>query len=120
MSQKQPSSSSTSSKVPTLDDLIDGQSASGFWKDKSLVMRYVKERETDTESIEKIIKENIKDQSEYLQVYLTILALWILKEKYDEQEDEWQMIAKKAKNYLKEQGFEKVEQLYKIGSLTLN
>jgi hypothetical protein len=46
-------------------------------------------------------------------VVLTIMALWLLKVKFEEKEDEWQMIAKKAKAYLKTQGINKVEAIYK-------
>jgi len=43
----------------------------------------------------------VKDRSKLEDVWLTLLALWILREKFEKQEDEWQMIAKKAKVYLK-------------------
>lgn len=46
-------------------------------------------------------------------VLMTIIALWVLKETFEEQEDEWQMIARKAKNFLKSQGITKLEPLYK-------
>ena len=34
-------------------------------------------------------------------VYLTLLALYILEEAYEDYEDEWQMIASKARGYLR-------------------
>ena len=53
------------------------------------------------------------NQSERDKVLATVLALWALKEKYEDYEDEWQMIARKAKNYLKSQGIQKVESIFK-------
>jgi hypothetical protein len=46
-------------------------------------------------------------------VIYTILALWILKERFEDQEDEWQMIARKAKNFLKSLGITKLEPIFK-------
>ena len=34
-------------------------------------------------------------------IYLTLLALYILAEAYEDYEDEWQMIASKAREYLR-------------------
>ena len=34
------------------------------------------------------------------QVYLTLLALFLLREVFIDKEDEWQMIARKAKTFL--------------------
>ena len=38
------------------------------------------------------------------QVYLTLLALFILQECFDDYEDEWDMIARKAKTFLQSAG----------------
>ena len=34
-------------------------------------------------------------------IYLTLLALYILTEAYEDYEDQWQMIASKARSYLR-------------------
>lgn len=39
--------------------------------------------------------------------YLTLLAIFILEEAFDENEDEWRLIARKAKEYLQQVGIEK-------------
>ena len=44
-------------------------------------------------------------------VLLTIAALFVLQEKFDDQEDEWALIAKKAKAWLKQVGVAKPDQL---------
>ena len=41
------------------------------------------------------------------QIYLTLLALFILEESFCDNEDEWQMIAKNAKKYLEQAGVAK-------------
>ena len=45
------------------------------------------------------------------QVYLTLLALFILEESYSENVQEWQMIARKAKTYLEQAGVAKPNNL---------
>jgi len=40
-------------------------------------------------------------------VLVTLLALLVLEEVFEDQEDEWQLIAKKAKSYLKDVGIAK-------------
>jgi hypothetical protein len=44
---------------------------------------------------------------------MTLLALWALKQLYEEKEGEWQMIARKGKGYLKTLGISRVDLLYK-------
>ncbi len=53
----------------------------------------------------------IKDQAEIQKVWLTLIALWILQEKFESKQDEWKMIARKAKAYIKSQGIAKVDPL---------
>lgn len=36
---------------------------------------------------------------------LTVYALWVLQREYEEKEEEWQLIAKKGRAYVKEQGY---------------
>ena len=40
------------------------------------------------------------------EVWLTMVALWVLREKFEEAEEEWAMIAKKARAWLQKQGVE--------------
>ena len=44
-------------------------------------------------------------------MYTTLLALFILGEKYDDLEDEWQLLAAKAKTYLKKAGVAKPDKV---------
>ena len=49
--------------------------------------------------------------------FLTLLALFILEEAFLDNEDEWQMIAKKAKTYLEQAGVDKPNTLMRKFSL---
>ena len=47
-----------------------------------------------------------------------MVALWILQDRFEDAQDEWQMIAKKAKTWLKAQGIARVEPIIKkIGEI---
>ena len=48
------------------------------------------------------IKENERDI-----VYLTLVALFILREEFDDQRDEWYLNSKKARDFLKKAGVKK-------------
>ena len=45
--------------------------------------------------------------------YLTLVALFILQEEFEDRENEWQLIAKKGKDYLKSVGVHKPDALIK-------
>ncbi len=48
-------------------------------------------------------------------ILLTVYALWVLQREYEEKEEEFQMIAKKGRTYIKEQGYPgKIEKLFKL------
>ena len=52
--------------------------------------------------------------------YLTLLALFILEEAFDDYEDEWELIARKAKEYLtKVSGIDKPLTIARKFSLTV-
>ena len=44
----------------------------------------------------------------------TVVALWFLQREFEDKEDEWQLIAKKGRTFVKEQGYTgKLEILFK-------
>eukprot|EP00347_Sterkiella_histriomuscorum_P005979 403354535 len=111
---------------PTLETLIDAQSSAGIWTDGRTLSVFLASADLNldkpsNEEVEKAMKEMLNESGKQniKQVWLTILALFILREKFDHQEDEWSMIAKKAKNYLKSQGITKIESLLKLINLQL-
>ena len=52
-------------------------------------------------------------------IIATLVALFILIEIFDDKEDEWTLVAKKAKAWLKQQGIDKPEAYYKNMSLQI-
>ena len=59
-------------------------------------------------------KELAKSNPQDLQAaYLTLVALFVLEEEFEERESEWKLIAKKGKDYLKSVGIQKPEALIK-------
>jgi hypothetical protein len=50
-------------------------------------------------------------------VLMTLIALYLLQEKFEDREDEWSLIAKKAKTWLKQVGVTKPEKL--IGQINM-
>ena len=51
-------------------------------------------------------------------VYLTLLALFILEECFDDFEDEWELIARKAKTFLQSAGVQKPVNFVRLFTLT--
>lgn len=92
----------STSKRPAFNAVIMGQSAVGNWKQEGF------------ETLRKCIEDDGRDQSFFdklrrhfanpEEVYMTLLALYILEEGFADREDEWQLIANKAKDWLKKVG----------------
>ena len=103
----------------TLDELILGQSSStGAWSDKSLVLSFFKDAlavESQRNDIESLVTGSDNEL-----VWLTILALFILSKKFPEKESEWQLIANKAKTFIKAQGIPKPDTVVKSLKFEIN
>lgn len=52
-------------------------------------------------------------------IYMTLVALYVLKEVFKRNKNEWQLIAQKAKEFLKNNGVEKPDNVVKKFSLKL-
>ena len=59
-------------------------------------------------------KANLQDANA---AYLTLVALYVLQGEFEERENEWRLIAKKGKDYLKSVGVQKPDAL--INEFTL-
>ena len=102
-------------KSKFLNDLLDKQTSEGLWQDQTFLPR-AKTLFSITSFNEDKLKQqltSILDKKLIDNVVLTIIALWLLQEKYETQEDEWQMIAKKARGHLKSLGIAKVDPYFK-------
>ena len=70
--------------------LIALQSAAGFWQASSLLV------------LQKFFKQTLPNHLS-IEVVCTLAALLVLEECFSDRRDEWQLISKKAKTYLKSQ-----------------
>ena len=108
-------------KKPTLDDLIGAQATSGYWPESCksyLLDRFVDcgdafafDTLTKVDQVIQSIQQKLSCSRE--DILATLVALYILAEFFDDKEDEWTLVARKAKMWLKQQGLDKPESLYK-------
>ena len=101
-------------KKPSLDELIEAQATSGFWplSSKALLDRFSDSGDAFSFDSSKIGR-TIQALQAKGDIVTTLVALYILSEFFEDQEDEWTLVAKKAKNWLKQQGIERPENLLK-------
>ena len=64
----------------------------------------------DSAIIDELSKVSLHESDE---VYLTLVALHVLKNEFDEREEEWTLIGKKAKDYLEQSGLQNPDILLK-------
>ena len=107
-------------KPKTLDDLLLAQSSTtGSWSDISLIMSFFSNSsEVDAKKADALV--NVTDVAQHGAVWATLLALYILQKKFEDKESEWQLIATKAKNFLKSQGIPKADSIIKTFKFALN
>ena len=70
-------------------------------------------------TVENLLSEMELKGSDSDCVYFTLVALYILKEAFDAKKDEWAMLAKKAKDFLKEAGVPKADGLIRKFTLQI-
>lgn len=74
----------------TFDDLIMGQSSSqGFWQNKALILSFFLDPESAMNAVEILTPSDILERDK---ICLTLLALYIFQVKFEDREDEWQLI----------------------------
>ena len=59
-------------------------------------------------ALDSLVQAAIKEQ-----VYVTLLAIYLLDEVFSDKEDEWRLLVRKAKAYLRSVGVEKPDRLIK-------
>ncbi len=108
---------SQSEKLNLLNSILDSQTSEGLWKtDPVQMIRDIKNtfhfKNLDIDGLRGEVDKITKDKSMIESIIATIIALWILADKYESQEDEWQLIAKKARTALKAHGIIKVDNFF--------
>jgi len=112
--QIQPQKQIVDGPKPSFESLIKLQSSRGFWgRDSHAVLALCIEGgvSEDAGVMQSLRELGIEGGDALEQIYLTLLALFILEEAYLDYEDEWQMIAKKGKTYLEQAGVSKPNNL---------
>jgi hypothetical protein len=111
-------SSFTTLKPKTFDELLMAQiSTTGSWTNIDVVLSFFKNPE---EAFNHSSRMPQSDSAKEVEIWLTILALYILQKKFGSKEDEWQLIAGKARGFLKANGIPKPETIVKALRLTFN
>ncbi len=103
------------------NDLLSKQSSEGFWSTplsqlSPLISSITGASDLNEAALTQELQTAGCDASTLTRVIATVYALWALQKAFEEKEDEWQMIAKKARGYIREQGGYKgkIEKLFKI------
>ena len=61
-------------------------------------------------------KANVQEQQ---QAYLTLIAIFVLQEEFEDRESEWKLLAKKGKDYLKSVGVTKPDALLRLFTIKI-
>ena len=92
---------------PSFDTVIQGQSTNGSWDSSkaSILARCIAGNTIEDAGVRQALSQvTLSSGAESELVYLTLLALFILQECFDDCEDEWELIARKAKTFLQSAG----------------
>ena len=88
-------------------------SSTGAWNNFILVISFFKNAiEVESERLKSLAA--VTDVSQHGAPWVTLLALYVLHKKFSDRESEWQLIATKAKKYLKSIGIAKPDNLLKV------
>ena len=103
----------------TLDELLLCQSSySGAWNNCSEISCFFREPAlTERDPMRFEVAAMVSDSFEA--VWATVLALFVLTRKFANKEDEWQLIANKAKAFLRSKGIAKPDALIKSINIDL-
>ncbi|CDW72219.1 UNKNOWN [Stylonychia lemnae] len=97
----------------TYDDLIMDQTSLGFWKNITIIQTFIKEDILSDQALISEIKQLIKDQDAFEQVWITLVALYILQKKFNSKKNEWELLAQKGKDYIRSFGLQKPDNYVK-------
>ena len=99
--------------------VFEHQHATGFWKPSIAEVFpkfFVDGNFEDGEVKNELQQIQAEKGFDLEQVYLTLVALFVFTEEFALREDEWKLIAKKAKKWLKGVGVEQPESLVRMFS----
>ena len=106
---------------PSFDTVIQGQSTNGSWDSSkaSILARCITGNTIEDAGVRQALSQvTLSSGANSELVYLTLLALFILQECFDDYEDEWELIARKAKTFLQSAGVQKPDTFVRQFTLT--
>ena len=101
--------------------MIQGQSTKGSWDTSkaSTLALCISGNTTEDAGVRQALSQvTLSSGADSELVYLTLLALFILQECFDDYEDEWELIARKAKTFLQSAGAQKPDTFVRKYTLT--
>ena len=102
--------------------MISGQQNTGQWSVSHLpaLAGAFKGGQTEDTALRQAIEalaDSLMPEADKQTIYTTLVAIYVLTEGFAEQEDEWTLLVRKAKAYLREQGVEKPDKLLRLFTL---
>ena len=116
---KRSASPKSGSTAPTFESVIASQCTEGYWPQStkdSLAAFFMNSVVEDPDVKEAVSNLGSADAE---QIYATLLAIFVLMEMFSHKEDEWTLLVRKAKAYLKAAGLDKPDKVIKKFNLEL-
>lgn len=107
---------------PAFRNVIGCQHNTGYWASDTLYVfeGLFKEKQADDVTVREHLSAliNVDPEADKDTLYMTLLAIYVLAEVFADEEDQWILLVRKAKTFLKKAGIAKPEKLVKLFSLT--
>lgn len=94
-----------------LKTIIEAQKVEGFWVEDVLSFATKGANPSFFDNLLRLVYERTQNDEEY--VFWTLTNLWVLETYFSDKEGEWQMIAEKAKRYLKAHNVTDITKIFK-------
>ena len=107
---------------PEFTVVINGQTTDGFWaaESESILAACIDDGDIQDQEVRDALGSvTLQNGADSQTVYLTLLAMYILREAFAEYQDEWQLIFDNARIWLESVGVSQTKSLVKKFSLTL-
>jgi hypothetical protein len=92
----------------SFEDFIKRQTGAGNWQDSRQMLAnfFLEDFPSPTKEVNSQLKTNELDT-----IWCTLLALWLLEEVFGQRSNEWNLLAQKAKKFIKKAGIAKPDKI---------
>lgn len=108
---------------PSFENVIGSQHNTGYWAaDTTYVFEGLfKDKQVEDAGVRQALDSliNLNPDEDKDALFMTLLAIYVLAEVFADKEDQWVLIVRKAKSFLKKAGVSKPEKLIRQFTLTL-